>query len=387
MPGFEKNKMNEYVPSGYKKVLFPILLTLLCLVLLVLVYGGSVVWRGLGMYWDVKTSGQGYIGNLYNVDSLLGYVPAPNVDGFNAIPLGAPVATHHDDEGLVAPMGIKHVFVGDKHPRLLFLGDSFTYGQMVAAEDSYPYKSARKLHGEAVNGAVPGYGLVQMVLRAQQLIPKYRPDYVIVQYSPWLVVRAVTPLAPTYNQLVVPVPYYAGDDAPRIVEPAFTPVGLSLDRYRTSVSGLDDKLSFLWRVALPKYLYEDVQLNLFRLEQLVSVAAAPSHNGEEVIRRSYAQIDDIARQNEAKMLIFVLGNNVPLTIPDGLFPSDAEVVNGQQALIDRLPAADSRNYMLYYWHWRGNPPRPVDWHPNQWAHEILAQTLAQRIAELPTTRH
>lgn len=374
--------MKERRPDDYRKILFPALLALLCLSLIAVLYGGFVVVRGLDMYADVKGSGQGYIGKLYDTDPQLGYVNAAGADGFNAIPLGVPIATHHDDEGLVAPFGVKHSFQGKKHPRLLFLGCSFTYGAMVAAEDSYPYKTALQVQGEAVNAAVPGYGLAQMVLQARRLIPRYKPDYVVVQYSPWLVERAVTPFAPAYNQLIVPVPYYAGNGVPAIAPPAFRALPHSLDYYRASSPGLGDKLSFLWSIALPKYLHDDIGLNWFRLRQALGLAKKPSRNPVGLVREAYADMAAVAARNHAKLIIMVIGSNVPLYVPEGLFPPEAVIVNGQQVLLAHLPVADSDSYIRAYWHWRGNPPQPVDWHPNARAHELLANALAQRIATL-----
>lgn len=374
-------------PDGFRKILFPALLALFCFLLMAVFYGGFVVVRGLDMYADVKGSGQGYIGNLYDTDPVLGYVNAARADGFNAIPLGAPIPTHHDDEGLVAPFGVGHAFQGKKHPRLLFLGCSFTYGAMVAADDSYPYKTAVRVQGEAVNAAVPGYGLAQMVLQARSLIPKYKPDFVIVQYSPWLVERAVKPFAPAYNQLIVPVPYYAGNGVPAIAPPAFRALTLSLDYYRTSSPGPGDKLSFLWNIALPKYLHDDIRLNGFRLKQALGLAKKPSRNPVGLVREAYAEMASVAARNHARMIIMiimVIGTDTPLYVPEGLFPPEAVVVNGQRALLDHLPVADSDSYIRSYWHWRGNPPRPVDWHPNARAHELLANALAQRMATLST---
>ncbi|MDF3031768.1 MAG: GDSL-like Lipase/Acylhydrolase [Moraxellaceae bacterium] len=369
--------MHDVTPSRFRRFLFPALLAFFSLVLLALVYGGTLVYRGLTLYEGIKWYSRDFIGRVYAADPAVGYRLAPNARGSFAIPLGDPVPVFHDAEGLRAPQGVQQAVMGARHPRLLFLGDSFTYGSLVAAEDTFPYLAAQHLGGETVNGGVPGYGLAQMVRRAEELIPKYKPDYVVVQYSPWLVQRAISEFAPADNGYLTAVPYYTGDAAPEIVAPAFPPQGITVDAYRTTPRSLGDRLSFLWNVALPKYVYEDFHLYPFRLRQFLSLAPEPSGNGTGVLLKAYADIDAIAQRHQARTVILVLGNSFSMEVPELLFPPQALRVNAQQALLQRLPVVDSEHYMRAYWLMRGNPPRPVDWHPNERAHALIAEVLAQ----------
>ena len=70
--------------------------------------------------------------------------------------------------------------------RLLYLGDSFTHGYGVTAEETFAYRTAKQLGASVMNAGVAGWGLAQMVMRARQTIPSIKPDKVIVQYSTWL---------------------------------------------------------------------------------------------------------------------------------------------------------------------------------------------------------
>lgn len=376
------------VPQGYKRIVFPVLIGVFCLVLLALAYCITVAVRGAAAYDDIRKGGLGYNGKLYEFDPAMGYVPVPNADGAFTIPKGAPVATHHDDEGLRAPLRVGHSFQGGRHPRLLFLGDSFTYGQLVAAEDAFAFKAAQKLGGESINGGVPGYGLAQMVLRARKLIPKYKPDYVIVQYSPWLAGRARSEFAQD-SRKTSPVPYYAdaGNGGVRIVAPAFSPSPalFVFDKYRLSPSTLGDRMSFLWGYAFPLIVQNDASLATLRVRQWLGIIPKPAQSEEKIIRQAYAEIDAIAEKNGARTILLALGRDTPMEVPEWLFPPRIAGVHGWRIMVQKLNPATSDNYIRHYVLWRGNPPEPVDGHPNEYAHEIIAEAVAARIRQLSKT--
>ena len=111
---------------GRKRGLFRVMLVGLAALLVLLAYAAIAFVRGMSLYDDVKWSGQGFIGHIFVPAPRIGYVPAPGASGAFAIPLGMPIPVHHDDAGLRAPLGVRHSLVGMHHPRLLFLGSSFT---------------------------------------------------------------------------------------------------------------------------------------------------------------------------------------------------------------------------------------------------------------------
>jgi hypothetical protein len=59
-----------------------------------------------------------------------------------------------------------------------------------------------------INAGISSYGLAHMLILAKKLIPRYKPDYVIVQYSPWLVARSVNIYGPI-DVFLLPTPYFA----------------------------------------------------------------------------------------------------------------------------------------------------------------------------------
>lgn len=377
--------------SKYRRI-FPFVTAGLCVVLLLLAYSIVVLFRALPLYDFLKIRqlepmqnvGK-TIGRQFDFDPVLGAVLAANAQGFALIPKGSPVPFHHDDDGVRAPLGVPHMFRGDKHPRLLFLGDSFTYGQLLAAEDTFAYKAGLKLGGESVNAGVPGYGLAQMVLQARKMIPKYRPDYVIVQYSPWLVTRAQTEFATdTFGTVMAPY-FYDDKEGVSIAGAPFTlPARLLplIEEYKASPPSLHDKVSFLARFAFPLFWHRDVHLAALRIRQWLGLVPEPSQRPDAIVRAAYAEIDRIAGQSGAKTVVLTLGSSTLLDVPEQLFPSGIAAVPGWSIMVGLLNPRTPDEYVRQYFFWRGSPPEPVDWHPNEHAHEVIAVAVADRIRGL-----
>ncbi|MGH7786335.1 MAG: SGNH/GDSL hydrolase family protein [Candidatus Binatia bacterium] len=74
-------------------------------------------------------------------------------------------------------------------PPILVVGDSFAFGDEVDDAQSWPAHLERALDRRVINAAVPGFGLDQAVLRAEQLAPIYRPAVIVVGVIPHDVLR------------------------------------------------------------------------------------------------------------------------------------------------------------------------------------------------------
>jgi len=111
---------------------------------------------------------------------VLGYIPKA---GFNGI-------IHH-------PPGWENVYVSIDHngfrhnvdentvadhsgPKLLAVGDSFTFGDQVDNSETWPACVARKTEFHVLNGGVFGYGAAQAVLRAETEVPEHGPFNAII---------------------------------------------------------------------------------------------------------------------------------------------------------------------------------------------------------------
>lgn len=69
-----------------------------------------------------------------------------------------------------------------ERPCILAVGDSFTFGDKVSDEHTWPAVLERLGSGQVLNAGVSAYGLDQSVLRAEPLARKYHPDLLIVSF-------------------------------------------------------------------------------------------------------------------------------------------------------------------------------------------------------------
>jgi hypothetical protein len=239
-------------------------------------------------------------------------------------------------------------------------------------------------------------------LLARKWIPATHPDYVLLQYSPWLADRASSFYAPSHFGLV-PVPYfYATPAGFELHPPVFRTKAMDLpaDEFRSSPASLGDRASFFGRVALPLFLHDDFNVLRCRLAVLAGFIPSPTAAREEMTEFVYREIAAVAETNHARLVIVVVGSSfIPLRTPLPPLPRGALVVNARDALIDRLgvgrsgepgaapPMPESELAELYrrrYAHWRGAPPQMVDPHPNETAHQIIAGEIVAAIRAAET---
>jgi len=67
---------------------------------------------------------------------------------------------------------------------ILAVGDSFTFGDQVSDDETWPAILEDISDSRVINGGVFGYGIDQSFLRMQELTPKYRPDSIIFSFIP-----------------------------------------------------------------------------------------------------------------------------------------------------------------------------------------------------------
>ena len=116
-------------------------------------------------------------------DPVLGRIPSPGV------------SFRHPTKGFLVNIGEYGTRSnGNPPPRAqrpltLAVGDSFAFGDEVDDAKSWPAVLERLSGRRVINAAVPGFGLDQSVLRAEQLADIYAPDVVIVSFIPHDVLR------------------------------------------------------------------------------------------------------------------------------------------------------------------------------------------------------
>ncbi len=349
----------------------------------------SVAWRSQVMYRDIKSSHWSLIGKMYRFDPELGYAPIPGSLAYWRVAPGMDVPVRHDRDGFRVPEPAPAATPG-RHPRIMALGCSATAGDACRAEDVYPYRVAEALHGQAMNAAVCGYGLAQMLLRARRLLPEQRPDLLLVQYADWLVARSQTQYAPS-RLGTVPSPYFfKAEDSTIRVQPAvfstnlFTLPAWQYAGYR---GGPFDRLSFLVRVGVPLFLREDVAFSALAVRRAFGAVPPPTPDGDAIVHSVYTELAGLCAATGTRMVVVILG---PVDRPDRRTFLDqlegVQVVDAEAALWRELRrslpegrALEADDYMKRYGHWHGTPPVLVDSHPNPLAHAVIAEEIVRAL--------
>ena len=118
---------------------------------------------------------------MFAPDSLIGYRLASNYRGYRGNQTEYLTPVYTDALGMRSPQAKSE----DKGTRILFLGDSFIFGQGVTAEQSIPAMVQRDLaaaNSSAVvfNAGVPGYGTRQEELWLREYGPQVKPNLVVL---------------------------------------------------------------------------------------------------------------------------------------------------------------------------------------------------------------
>ncbi|MCA9752449.1 MAG: hypothetical protein KC591_09675 [Gemmatimonadetes bacterium] len=119
--------------------------------------------------------------DMYVADDRAGYRLAPDFTG--RIDRGGHVTEFHTNE-----LGLRDDPLGPKtRPRILALGDSFTFGWGVAQGEEWvsvleEELASRGIEAETINGGVNGYGTESAVARFEEIVDAVNPDLVLLGF-------------------------------------------------------------------------------------------------------------------------------------------------------------------------------------------------------------
>jgi len=344
--------------------------------------------RSLAAWSFLKSDHLGFRGQVHRYDPELGFAAVPSAEGFHVFPIGPPFPMRYDAEGFRVPAGAAPDAPRTR-PLVLALGCSFTYGDACRAEEVYPHLVAADLGGTALNAGKCAYGLSQMLLLARRLIPQYKPDYVLVQFSTWLPGRGTSGFArATFGR--VPVPFLVlGEDGRAGVHPpvfATRVFDLPFHEFDNKKRGAREFARFFFRAAAPLFVHDDLNMASYVLRRgLGGLPEADQERAqrqrEELNKAVYAEIGQLAAANGSTLVIVRLSH--PL---EGhwqrlkeLSPG-ALVANAQAVLDAHVPPGGTREeYYRLFGHWRGAPPQLIDNHPNPAAHRVIADEVVKVI--------
>lgn len=109
-------------------------------------------------------------------DAQLGYKPKSNLRDFNTVWKEARVTEVANTDSY----GFRNLGRDYTKSNLYFVGDSFTWGQWVSEEKSFPRLVESELKQPVINLGVPGYSFAQYEILFHEWIDKYKPNTVIL---------------------------------------------------------------------------------------------------------------------------------------------------------------------------------------------------------------
>ncbi len=309
------------------------------------------------------------------------YLSAVHPDlGFASVPLtGTSELASFDRLGFRVPLNQKDRDEPLPEPRMLFLGDSFTYGYLLTPGETFPVRAAESLGGTALNAGMGSYGLAQMLVQAREWIPELKPDYVVVQYSPLIVGRATIRFAQMRGALV-PVPYMTdADGAVSVAPPVFESVNFDLPmwEYGRAEGGW---ASFFVRVGLPLLVHDDFNVAALRIKSSLGHVPPPLADRQEIVDSVYGEIADLCRRSGAQFVLFVIDVGPDRSDFEDLAGIEADiVVDAHSALLDSLTLGkrSAMDWHRAYSHWKDG--ELGDQHPNDFANEVMGNVLARAI--------
>lgn len=353
------------------------------------------VVRRMDAVYQFYKSGVGIEGRVFAADACLGHRGIPNATG-------AHVYRSADKSLKRVPIRLDSLGFRTTsappacHPTdslALFLGCSFTWGDYVAAEHTYPARVARRLNVRYLNTGTSAYGLAQMVQLAEKLIPEKRPNMVFVQFSPWLADRAKFMFFP--NALgFMPYPYvYKGPQGPALHPAPFRSSSYrpDADRFKKSRPSLGDKLAFIRRVGLSMIAVDGLKFAWVETKLNLGLAPRPVQDNACIERFAYDRVAELCHQHGSRLVVVNLGmfsdkpdrearlrERYDLSRFRDVFNTRkyprTTFVNADSALRAALRhPAEYTNYVL--WDKVGKDSVVFDMHPNPLAHHRIAETI------------
>ena len=347
----------------------------------ILAYLGSLLIRSRALYDQPLR----WHGRPYQADTVLGYRPRPGSRANHLLPDGSPVPVVFDALGLrVSDAASTSEPEG---PSILFLGDSFTHGWGVPAEQTFAHRATRAVGGEARNAGVSGWGCAAMILQAEELIPRLRPAVVVAQASTWLAPRSQALEAPgRWGR--IPVPYFVGSVAEgglEIAPPIF--LGKSFDLPISERSG-NGFWPFTKEVGVPLLTHDDFERVHSGWARWRGRIPRPAASRQEVVDHTLGRLRDLSRSVGATMVVLVLpidATNRPVDRFDVVDSNHHPIVDPHAALLAHLESPTAEAWDRAYAFWAGDPPQLVDRHPNPSYHAVVAATLVPVLREILDT--
>ena len=322
---------------------------------------------------------------LRRSDTAFGYRHLPNVHAIDLKMPGDTIHVYTDRDGFrVRAQDTARVNLPGQVD-ILFIGCSFTYGEMCEADSIFADRTASSANLRSINAGVSGWGLSQMWLAAQQLIPFYKPKHVVFQYSYWLPQRGMSRYKASMG-FPLPNPHFVVREDRRFALnlPGYASVLFDGDRNITRAQYAGSPIPFMLEKGMGIFLRED-------LNRLRDSYAFWRKEGKEISQKEeevealcqqiYQEMITLARQNGSVPHILYLTewSRKPMSM-DSLFLSRQEkglVIDAfryHEQYLREHPGL-SRKWAFVHSRLQDGDTIRVDGHPNALSHRIITRAI------------
>jgi hypothetical protein len=339
------------------------------------------------LYW-VALNDLSVKGKAYRSDEFDGYGHVKNSEGSVTMLGGKLYHVYTDSLGCRVPA--VDTLPATNTCGVYVTGCSYSFGYSVEAEETYSYQLQRAIGCKVNNFAVNGYGLAQMLHDAEKNLPQTKPNFLIAQYSCWLINRGVTRYSPIQYG-VLPSPYFAYSGDSIVLKPAefvstiFSGKEVDFSVYPINTRG--ERIKLLWAITkfwMPKACKDYLRKFAFDLKVALHIIK-PVYDTKVVENYAYSQLYNLCAANNVNMLILNLSDRNLSANGHRIkaLGNQVKYIEADQALKGALGNAD---YSKQYGNWAkmGRDTVLVDVHPNAKAHAIIAREVTNTIAAINT---
>ncbi|MFW9262303.1 SGNH/GDSL hydrolase family protein [Nostoc sp. CALU 546] len=257
-------------------------------------------------------------------DAQLGYKPKSNLRDFKTVWKEAKVAEVANTDGY----GFRNLGKDYTQSNLYFIGDSFTWGQWVSEEKTFPRIVESELKQPVINLGVPGYSFAQYETLSNEWISKYKPNTVILS----IVANDLTNYSSDIGQKIYDT----------LKERSFSPWYEKTFLYQFVLK--NNKKSLQASITNPISKEAKNGLTLFNLslaqpESGVGVDSDYLKSGAAVkVEAALSRIINLTKENQVKLFVFLVPSKESAYINDyiKLFPENVALLKNEEIGYQRL---------------------------------------------------
>jgi hypothetical protein len=266
----------------------------------------------------------------------------------------------------------------------LFLGCSYSFGDLQRDHHVYPYLVSKSIRHSQLNASMNGFGLLQMRVMMDSLLPSRRFKYVFIQASPWLALRSMG-FNMMYTKLVNPVHYFSqSDDGIEIASPAFQyPIPYQELDWSDHSRSYTDRMRYAYHFGYSVYFKPYLLMDFTRLKSLFGLVPRPVEDKLLLEKWFYEKaISDVRSKGAIPVIVKMFWN-------DEGFAGLGDHLRGKALVVDcderlgRVSDSLGRTWQdLYSVHALYKGRRIYfDPHPNAFANRLIADEIILRLPE------